>query len=163
MHTLRTHIGNHDGARPGALCRVELESFVMRAGRAAGLKVRAEVRVAGHTGVSPVTGELDCAWLDPVDGRYLVMFEFDGRDVGRGHIEGTHKRLGNAKKFEACGAELKVQVLYGLRNDLTQWGPSQRDRCQRLLGAGVRVVSDEELMAPGGIERLVEEACKLRR
>jgi len=161
MDTLRRHIGGHEGAAPGQLCVTELGSLILRAGRAAGLIVRAEIQVVGHTGTREVVGEMDYGWYCPTTRNWLVAWELDGRDVGEAHIAGKAERLGNAKKFIACTATMKVQVLHSLRNSLKPWGRSQADRCRRLLGSGVRVVSDEELIAPLGIEGYIKEARRL--
>ena len=61
----------------------------------------------------------------------------------------------------ASTALLKVQVLYALRNDLSPWGASQAERCRQILGSGIRVITDEQLMAPNGIESYINEARRL--
>jgi len=163
METLRRHLGSHPGATSGQLCVTELGSLVMRAGRAGGLIVRAEVQVPGHTGKRAITGEIDYGWFCPKTKNWLVAWELDGRDAGKGHIGGTDDRLGNAKKFAACPptVKLKVQVLYALKNNLTPWSPSKADQSRTLLGPNVRVISDEDLMRPNGIESFINEARQL--
>jgi hypothetical protein len=162
MNSLRLHMGGHDGAALGQLCVTEIGSLIMRAGRIGGLKIRMELPVAVKRDGRDSRGEMDCGWYCPSTRRLLIAWEFDGCNVKQKHIGGDHKRIGNAKKFAGCGALVKVQVLYALRNDLSPWGGrSQADRCRQLLGRSVRVVSDEDLMAPGGIESYIAEARRL--
>lgn len=161
MQTLRTHIGGHANAAAGQLCLVEVSSLIWRAARVGGLRARCEVPLQCRIGTAQKTGEMDCGWYSATTAQWLVAWELDGRDVGRAHIEGNTKLVGNAQKFAVSTALLKVQVLYSLRNDLSPWGASQAARCRKILGAGVRVISDEDLMASGGIERYVNEARHL--
>jgi hypothetical protein len=151
--TLRTHIGQHRGRLPGELYQRELTSLIIRAGRAGGLGVLTELPV--------LSGAIDCAWYSPGFATLLVAWEFDGRDVGDGHIAGTSKRLGNAKKFAACGALRKIQVLYALRNNLKYWGSSRAHEIRTLLAPDVEIMTDRELMADGGIEKVIDEVRAL--
>jgi hypothetical protein len=153
MESLRKYIGAHKGRLVGELYQRELTSLILRAGRVAGLDVRTEIKV--------LTGAMDCGWYAPGSASLIVAWEFDGRDVGNAHISGTGKRLGNAKKFAACGAKSKIQVLYALRNDLAYFNKSRADRVATLLGADVEIVTDEQLMAPSGIEAIIDRARRL--
>ena len=138
----------------------------MRAGRAAGLVVKAEIAVdvPNERGLIQ-RGEMDCGWYSP-KGELVVAWEFDGRDADDWHLLGGRKttssgrevlKLGNARKFSACGAPLKVQVFYSLKNDLTPKPPA-RPALNQLLFPDVDVVSDEQLMRAGGIEMYIERA-----
>jgi hypothetical protein len=63
---------------------------------------------------------------------------------------------GNKAKLHACGADIKVQVLYSLKNDISSKGRSKRQQINGWL-PGVDVVTDEELMAPSptGIDKWI--------
>jgi hypothetical protein len=115
----------------------ELTSLIIRAGRAGGLDVVTELPV--------LSGEMDCAWYSPGFSTLLVAWEFDGRDVGNGHIAGTKTRIGNAAKFIACTALRKIQVLYSLRNNLAYWGKSRATKIRALLSSDVEIITDVEL------------------
>ncbi len=149
METLRKHIGGHKGCEAGQLYQRELTSLVIRAGRVAELDVRTEIRI--------LSGEMDCGWYSAGLKKLLVAWEFDGRDANDDHIGGG-RRLGNANKFAACGAMIKIQVLYALRNDLSYFRKSRAQRMRNLLGPEVEIVTDEELMAQDGIERFMTRA-----
>lgn len=156
MDDLRMYLGSHDGLSPLQLHKEEVASLIIRAGRKKGFVVRTEVeaRWAASTGRSPA---LDCGWYR--DGRLVVAFEFDGRDVADGHLT---KDTGNVAKFMGCIAPLQIQVLYSVKNDLKPKPPSRRSFVERLLApTEALVVDDTELMRPGGIERLMEMAWVL--
>lgn len=148
--SLRLNLGGN-GQRPGQLTLPELQTLVQRAGEQAGFHVRPEVPA--------LSGKMDFAWFEKATLRWIVAWEIDGRDVRPNHIAGTARRLGNANKFAACGAALKVQALYTVRGGIL--GSSGIATCRRCLAQDVRVIPDEDLMKPGGIEAIIEEARKL--
>jgi hypothetical protein len=146
----RSHLGCHHGFRPGQLHQLEAATLVLRAGRMAGMIVRAEHRL--HV-VSPGgrqrSGEIDICWFHPITNRFVVAWEIDGQDPPDEHILGGGPKdlTGNKAKFHACGADIKVQVLYSLKNDISSKGRSKRQQINGWLSE-VDVVTDEELMAP---------------
>ena len=148
--SLRANLGG-TGKRPGQLTLPELQFLVRRAGEQAGFDVSTEVPV--------LSGRMDCAWLERTTFRWLVAWEFDGRDVRPNHIAGNARRLGNAKKFAASDAALKIQALYSVRGGVL--GSSGVATCRRCLAPEVRVIVDEELMAPAGIEAIMDAARAL--
>lgn len=152
---MRDYLGGHDSLPPGYLHKEEVFSLIIRAGRAAGFVVRTEVpaRWAGNmpTGRPPT---LDCGWYTH-GGALLVAWEFDGRDVGDGHLTGP---TGNRRKFSGCAAPMKFQVLYSAKNDLLPKPPSRAAAVRLLLLPDVEVLTDEELMVPGGIEGVMTRA-----
>jgi hypothetical protein len=148
---------------------LEVGALVLRAGRAAELTVRTEISVVAVNVLgNSQRGEIDCGWYCPRTDRLIVAWEFDGRDAKDGHLLGAVKvdntgnrkaTLGNAQKFRACNAAMKVQVFYGLKNDLTS-KPAARPPLDSSAFGGVVCVTDEELMShgPRSIECFVNEA-----
>jgi hypothetical protein len=161
LQKLRVLLGRHVGAKQGQLCLVELAWFVMYAGWVAELRVRHEVKIQVPVGNTSKTGAMDSGWYCPKTGRWLVARELDGRDAKDGHFCGNKKRIGNARKFAASTAMLKVQVLYTLKNDLSPWGESRAEQHRKLLSPSVEVVSDEQIVAQGGIEGYINRARSL--
>ena len=137
----------------GQLTLPQLQELVRRGCEHIGFEVKREVPVPG--------GRMDFMWVDPTTGRRVVAWELDGRNVCPNHIAGSARRRGNAAKFAACGAYLKIQALYSVRGRVL--GSKGFDNCRRYLGDDVLVVGDEELMASGGIESILEEAIRLAR
>lgn len=112
--------------------------------------VRTEHRVrVVSPGGQPKSGEIDICWFHASSNRLLVAWEIDGQDPPDAHICGGGPKdlVGNRGKLDACGADIRVQVLYSLKNDISSKGPSKRQQITGWL-AGVDVVTDEELMAP---------------
>lgn len=128
-----------------ALTLQELGALVVQAGCEAGFVVQVEVP-APHN--RRRRGKVDCAWLalnrrtkalEPV-----VAWEFDGRDVGRGHVAGDKRRQGNIRKLRALRPLLMIQALYSFRDKPL---PCTKDgTLHELSKAGVVVVYDAELL-----------------
>jgi hypothetical protein len=152
MSLLRSNLGG-TGSEPGQLTLPELQVLIRRAGEQCGFHVLREVQV--------LSGRMDYVWVDPATGRRVVAWELDGRNVCPNHIAGSARRPGNKKKFDACEAWLKAQALYSMRGRLL--GSKGFANCQRYLSDDVLIVLDEELMEPGGIESITEEALRLAR
>lgn len=148
--SLRSGLGGK-GQRPGQLTKDDMRKLVQLAGEQAGFEVKPEVPA--------LTGRMDFGWFEKATLIWIVAWEIDGRNVAPNHIEGDEGRLGNAKKFAACGAALKVQALYTVRGRIL--GSAGIATCRRCLAQDVRVIVDEDLMKPGGIEAIMEEARKL--
>ena len=165
METLRRYLGGHHPHFPNWLHVLEVGALIVRAGRAAGLIVKAEIVVTATDDLgAPQRGEMDCGWYSQ-SGDLIVAWEFDGRDVDDWHLFGGRRptkrgdvfKLGNVRKFAACGAPIKVQVLYSLKNDLTPKPPARRSLDSAIF-PDVSVVTDENLMLAGGIESLIQRA-----
>lgn len=157
----RSHLGGHRGFRPGQLHQLEAATLVLRAGRVAGMIVRTEYSLAIMSpGGQLRRGEIDICWFHPVTNRLIVAWEIDVQDPPDVHVLGGGPKdlAGNKAKLDGCGAEIKVQVLYSLKNDITSKGRSKRQQITTWL-PGVEVTTDEELMlSPGGIDTWVQRA-----
>ena len=131
----------------------------------AGMTVRTEhqVHVMSPGGVRR-SGEIDICWFHPSSGRLLVVWEIDGQDARGAHIVGGGSKdlAGNKAKLDVCKADLKIQVLYSLKNDIS---PKGRSKLRQIIDwlPGVEVVMDEELMAlgPMGIDHWMQCASIL--
>jgi hypothetical protein len=155
----RSHLGCHHGFRSGQLHQLEAATLVLRAGRMAGMVVRTEHRLdVVSPGGRHKSGEIDICWFHPSTNRLLVAWEIDGQDPPDEHILGGGPKdlTGNKAKLAACGADIKVQVLYSLKNDISPKGRSKRQQISGWL-PGVDVVTDEDLMSPSpdGIDKLI--------
>jgi hypothetical protein len=140
-----TWLGGHDGVPPTHLHKEEVYAVLMWAGRTAGFTVPVEV-------AAPTGGRVDCVWM--WRRRPVVVFEIDGRDVAnyKGHLDG------NAAKFNGFMAPLKVQLLYSVKNSLQPKPPLVWDEARAALPPDVRLITDEQLLVPGRLARLVAEA-----
>jgi hypothetical protein len=109
-------------------------------------------------------GEIDICWFHPVSNRLVVAWEIDGQDPPDEHIRGGGPKDlgGNKAKLDASRADIKVQVLYSLKNDISPKGRSKRPQIIDWLPV-VDVVTDEELMSPPphGIDHWMLRAAAL--
>jgi hypothetical protein len=130
----------------------------------AGMVVRTEhqVHVVSPGGVRR-SGEIDICWFHPFSKRLVVAWEIDGQDPPDVHILGGGPKdlAGNKAKLDACKADIKMQVLYSLKNNISPKGRSKRQQIGGWL-PGVEVVTDEELMAPApkGIDSWMHRASR---
>lgn len=162
----RTYLGGHTSFRPGQLHQLEAGALVLRAGRAAGLLVRTEHPVPAPTpGGRRARGEVDVCWFCPRSGRVLIAWEVDGHDAGEAHFLGSAVKdtAGNRSKLTACAAPISVQLLYSVKNDLSPKPASKRVEISKWMTGVAEVTTDEELMAPGGIEMWMKRAVDLSR
>ena len=165
MRILRTYLGRHSGVRRGQLTERETAMLVVAAGRRAGYTVRTECIVFGRKrSGAPGRGEIDVGWYNCDDDTIRVAWEIDGQDASEEHFLGYEGKdtLGNKAKLLASEAPLKVQVLYSLKNNLRKKRDSKLDCIRHWLGSNVTVVTDEELIRRGGIERWVTAARLVR-
>jgi hypothetical protein len=147
--------------RLGQLTERETAGLVIAAGRKAGYLVRTEIIVTGNKRSGrPGQGEIDVGWYDRNSNSIRVAWEIDGHDAAEQHFFGEIKKdtMGNKEKFAASKAPLKIQVLYSLKNNLQKKAGSKESLIKRWLGSRVSVVTDEQLMQPGGIERWMTAA-----
>ncbi len=126
-----------------ALTLQELGSLVIQVGGEAGFVVQVEVPVPRRARC-----KVDCAWL-AINRRTeelipIVAWEFDGRDVGIGHVAGDKKRLGNIWKLRTLRPLLMIQALYSFRSAPL---PCAKDlTLNELTEKGVMIVHDAELL-----------------
>jgi hypothetical protein len=115
----------------------------------AGMVVRTAPSSRGIAGWRPTIWRDRYLLVPPVQQRLVVAWEIDGQDPPDVHILGGGPKdlAGNKAKLDACKANIKVQVLYSLKNDIS---PKSRSKRQQIGGwlPGIEVVTDEELMAP---------------
>ncbi|HET7812485.1 MAG TPA: hypothetical protein VFL16_18080 [Steroidobacteraceae bacterium] len=164
LKALRAWLGSHRELRPGQLNEREVATLVVCAGRAAGFIVRTEIKVPTclpDGGI--VNGEMDVGWFHAQSNKLIAAWELDGQDVPDAHLLGsvTKGKAGNKAKFDACGAPLRIQVLYSVKNNLEPKRPSKKSIVERLLGTSATVVSDEDLMAEPGILYWIRRAESL--
>jgi hypothetical protein len=169
MHILRPYLKSLGNLDSGQMTERDAAMLVIAAGRKAGFTVRTEVSVVGHrpSGKSG-RGEIDVGWYAPMHGRgpqddrLVVAWEIDGRDASDGHFTGRLDKdtLGNSAKFNAACAARKIQILYSLSNNLK---PKRRfnENIFKLLPVDVVIYTDEQLMAPNGIELLQNELRRM--
>jgi hypothetical protein len=138
-------LGGHAGLRPDQLHKEEVFALLMMTGRGAGFTAPVEAP-------APSGGFVDMVWVH--QGRPVVVFEIDGRDVARSF---PNHLPGNARKFLGFRVPLKVQVLYSAKNCLDAKPPLAFDEARGALPADVWIVTDEQLLA-GELDRLVAEA-----
>lgn len=127
--------------------------LIVCAGRRAGFIVTTEISVQAQTPTGrAVRGEIDVGWY--TEGRLIAVWEVDGQDAGRAHFLGdpSKETAGNTAKLSSAEAPSKVQVLYSLKNNLKLKGTSKCASIQGWLNGVAPLVTDEELMAPQGIE-----------
>lgn len=147
----------------GRLFEREAAALVIRAGRAAGLIVHAEIPIpAAKLSMKGKMPTMDYGWLAPSTNKLLVAWELDGQDAQNRHIEGhvPKDKPGNVRKFSCCSAVFKIQVLYSVTNGVRGKGASRALQIAKLLPKDVRIMTDEELMAPApdGIDQVMEIA-----
>jgi hypothetical protein len=164
MDQLRNGLGNHkpriDPLHEHWLTLHELAELIRRAGRAAGFIVESEHRVCL---ADSKNGKIDWVWLSSESFNPVVAFEIEGRDVAEGSVRA------DVNKFRECRAALNVIALFHTDHNRTPkglppGGSEPKERVRRLVGdCPVEIVLDEELMAPGGIERIVTRALELHK
>lgn len=147
----------HDASAP-QLSLQELGGLVIGAGAEAGFVVHVEfpVQRKGRRGT------VDCVWLarreDTGALSPVVAWEFDGRDVGLGHVRGDERRIGNIKKLQASKAPLKCQAFYSYRNGAL--GGMKAKTISALKKARIAILSDQQLLS-GCIAGVVD--CAIRK
>jgi hypothetical protein len=164
MQILRTYINSLGLPDSTHLTERDVAMLVIAAGRQAGFTVRTEFSVVGRkpSGVQG-RGEIDVGWYGPMPERRLVVaWEIDGRDAPDSHFTGRRNKeiLGNVAKFNGSFAERKIQVLYSLSNNLSPKRPFNTN-IPLLLPQDVTIYTDEQLMAPNGIEMLQSALLQL--
>ena len=140
IKAFQQHLGGHDGARPHQLTLPELGALVVVAGRTVGFKVETEVAAGG--GTNPP--RIDCAWYAAISDFPIVVWEFDARDVGNGHLAGTATRWGTFEKLHMIQGTLKIQALYSIRGSVKKDGYALRPEFQ--APNDIQVHTDETLM-----------------
>jgi hypothetical protein len=126
----------------------ELGALVVIVGRDAGFTVKTEVACGPK-----MRHRIDCVWYTRRPDRAAVAWEFDARDVGINHLNGTFQKL------EAFPGAIKVQALYTIRGEVKKESAYMirpvftRDITIR----GIRLHTDEDLMT-GDLERIVRDA-----
>jgi hypothetical protein len=109
----------------------------------------------------PGQGGIDWVWFHADDDRNpVIAIEIEGPAVP----EESLRR--DAEKFASCSAEIKVLLLFTVSRDFTHkpnppFGMSAEEHIRRFLrNPDVRIMLDADLMKPGGIEALQQEALE---
>ena len=154
VEALLRYLGHHSLAEN--ICQLtlpELGALVVVAGNEAGFEVELELSCGPAN-----RHKMDCAWYAPEVGplarRLVVAWEFDGRDATNQHLLGDAHRLGTLMKLTDSNALIKIEALYTIRNEVL---PNRQAARAQFQAAGIRVLSDEELMT-GALLHIVGEA-----
>lgn len=157
---MRTTLGGYGDGLAG-LTLHDLSELIRRAGLAAGFDVQSEflTKIVGRRN----RRRIDWVWLDET-GSPIVAFEVEGHNVAPASLEGDHEKF--ASLPNTC---IKVLALYSITNShrLKALPPGEskpkrwvRNHWPERPMRGVKVLTDVELLAAGGIEQLQMAAIR---